>query len=84
MEPGQGGGPAFDLATVLYASAEVLRVLAVLSFPVMPRAAQRLWQQLGIEESLEDQRLPDAAVWGGLRPGTNVTKGEPLFPRLED
>jgi methionyl-tRNA synthetase len=72
-----------QLASVLYASAEVLRVLAVLAFPAMPRAAGRLWQQLGIPGRLEDQRLPGAADWGGLQPGTRVRRGEPLFPRLE-
>jgi len=72
-----------ELASVLYASTEVLRVLAVLISPAMPRAAARLWEQLGIGERLEDQRLPAAARWGGLRPGTAVKRGEPLFPRLE-
>ena len=37
-----------ELAGVLYASAETLRVLAVLIQPIMPGAAQRLWEQLGI------------------------------------
>jgi methionyl-tRNA synthetase len=72
-----------ELSSVLYASAEVLRILAVLIFPIMPRASGALWTQLGIEEGLESQRLPEAAAWGGLRPGTAVTKGESLFPRVE-
>ena len=72
-----------ELGSVLYASAEVLRILAILIFPIMPRAAASLWQQLGMGEPLEAQRLPDAASWGGLRPGTVVTKGESLFPRVE-
>jgi methionyl-tRNA synthetase len=73
-----------ELAAVLYGSAEVLRILAVLVSPAMPQAAARLWAQLGIEEPLEEQRLPDAARWGGLRPGTRVRRGDALFPRLED
>jgi methionyl-tRNA synthetase len=72
-----------ELASVLYASAEVLRVLAVLISPAMPRAAARLWGQLGVPEALEAQRLPEAASWGGLRPGTAIRRGESLFPRLE-
>ncbi len=74
---------ATSSASILYASAETLRILAVLIFPIMPRAAERLWSQLGIAEPLEDQRLPDAAEWGGLAAGTRTTKGESLFPRLE-
>lgn len=73
-----------ELASILYASAEVLRILAVLISPIMPRAASELWAQLGVAEPLEAQRLPDAARWGGLAPGTRSRKGEPLFPRLED
>jgi methionyl-tRNA synthetase len=72
-----------ELAAVLYASAEVLRVLAVLISPAMPGAAARLWGQLGIGEPLESQRLPEAASWGGLEPGTRVRRGDALFPRLE-
>jgi methionyl-tRNA synthetase len=72
-----------ELASVLYASAEVLRILAILIAPIMPRAAASLWQQLGIDESLDAQRLPQAVSWGGLRAGTQVTKGESMFPRLE-
>ena len=70
-------------AKVLYASAETLRILAILISPIMPSAAGRLWEQLGIPERLNDQRLGDAR-WGGLRPGTVTTKGEALFPRLEE
>jgi methionyl-tRNA synthetase len=73
-----------ELASVLYVSAEVLRILTVLISPVMPRAAARLWEQLGAQGDLGRQRLPDAARWGGLAHGTKVRRGEALFPRLED
>jgi methionyl-tRNA synthetase len=72
-----------ELAAILYASAETLRVLAVLIHPIMPAAAQRLWDQLGIGAAFAEQRLPGAARWGGLEPGTKTSKGEALFPRLE-
>jgi len=72
-----------ELAAILFASAETLRILAVLIRPIMPGAAQRLWEQLGIGVSLAEQRLPAAARWGGLEPGTKTTKGQALFPRLE-
>ncbi|MGH2725304.1 MAG: methionine--tRNA ligase [Actinomycetota bacterium] len=72
-----------ETATALYTAAEALRILAVLLSPAMPGAAARLWEQLGIDEPLQGQRLPDAARWGGLEPGTKVRRGEALFPRLE-
>ncbi|HEX5903961.1 MAG TPA: methionine--tRNA ligase [Actinomycetota bacterium] len=72
-----------ELAGILYAAAETLRILAILIRPIMPGAAGRLWEQLGIERPLEDQRLPEDAAWGGLSAGTKTAKGDPLFPRLD-
>jgi len=72
-----------ELAGILYAAAETLRILAIVIRPIMPGAAGRLWDQLGIELPLEDQRLPGDATWGGLAAGTTTTKGDPLFPRLD-
>ena len=71
------------VAAILYTAAETLRVLAVLLSPFIPAAAARLWTGLGVPSPLEEQRLPVALRWGGLAPGTKVTKGEPLFPRVE-
>jgi methionyl-tRNA synthetase len=72
-----------ELGSVLYAAAETLRVVAVLISPIMPAAAERLWARLGIVESLGAQRVPAAATWGLLAPGTLTTKGDALFPRLD-
>ncbi len=72
-----------ELAGILYASAETLRVLAVMIRPIMPAAAARLWEQLGIADPIDAQRLPAAAKWGGLAVGTKTSKGEALFPRLD-
>src|SRR5206468_1182220 len=64
-----------ELASILYAAAETLRILTVLIQPVMPDAARRLWEQLGMQGRVEDQRLPDASRWGILLPGTKTMKG---------
>ena len=73
-----------ELGGVLYTAAETLRILAVLISPVMPEAAARLWSQLGLDATpLAEQRLPAAAAWGGLAPGTQTSKGPSLFPRLD-
>jgi methionyl-tRNA synthetase len=72
-----------ELASVLYASAETLRILAILIQPIMPTAAQRLWDQLGAPGNVEDQRVPGSVVWAQLAPGSQTHKGESLFPRLE-
>jgi methionyl-tRNA synthetase len=57
--------------------------LAILIAPIMPGAAARLWEQLGIEAPLDAQRFPEAAGWGRLQPGTKTVKGDALFPRLD-
>jgi methionyl-tRNA synthetase len=72
-----------ELSGVLYAAAETLRILAILIQPIMPSAAQRLWDQLGIGGAVENLRVPDDATWGRLEPGTVTSKGEALFPRVE-
>ena len=75
------------LSTVLNTICEALRVIAVLYFPVMPKAMASLWQQLGADTALGpigEQRLDGLATWSQLPPGTVVTKGDALFPRLED
>jgi methionyl-tRNA synthetase len=72
-----------ELEAVLYASAETLRILAILIQPIMPAAATRLWTQLGLPGDVATQRIPGAVVWGQLPQGTKTHKGESLFPRLE-
>ncbi|HZT09845.1 MAG TPA: methionine--tRNA ligase, partial [Actinomycetota bacterium] len=72
-----------ELAGVLYAAAETLRILAILIQPIMPGAAQRLWDQLGVGGAVEARRVPVDVAWGGLKPGTVTSKGEALFPRVE-
>jgi methionyl-tRNA synthetase len=73
-----------ELGAILYAATEALRILSILISPVMPGAANRLWSQLGVPTNLGDERLPEAVTWGRLAVGTPTSKGDPLFPRLED
>jgi methionyl-tRNA synthetase len=73
-----------DVAAVLHDALEGLRIIAVFALPVMPGAAARLWEQLGIAEPLDAQRLPAAGAWGGIPPGTKVARGSSLFPQLDD
>ncbi len=76
-------GRRAELGSILYAAAETLRILAILIQPIMPGAAERLWEQLGVGEPLGHQHVPQAVSWGLLRPGTATAKGGPLFPRLD-
>jgi methionyl-tRNA synthetase len=73
-------GPAVN--AVLGDALEVLRIVAVLASPAVPRAAAELWRRLGLSGSPAEQTLPKAAQWGGYPGGLPVEKGDPLFPRL--
>ena len=75
------------LHTILYTIADALRAIAVLYNPVMPKASQELWRQLGADKTigqLDAQTIQDAANWRVLPVGSHVTKGAVLFPRLEE
>ena len=70
------------LDEVLNAALECLRVGAVLVWPTMPRAAERLWEKLGLAGSPGDGPVADTGVFGTF-PLSTVSKGDPLFPRIE-
>ncbi len=72
------------LKTVMYNSAESLRVLGVLLNPFMPTSTESLMKQLGAETSIEDQGMSSINKWGGLKPGSQTQKAKQLFPRIED
>ena len=76
-------GDTAAVAAVLGDCLEALRIVALLSSPLIPRASAELWRRLGLPGAPTDQRLPDAAAWGLLPPGAALEKGDPLFPRLE-
>ncbi|MCZ6633152.1 MAG: methionine--tRNA ligase [bacterium] len=73
-----------ELEVTIYGLLETCRHLAVLIFPVMPGKAREIWKQIGSEENLETLHLDDLKAWGGLRPGTQVVPGGPVFPRIEE
>jgi methionyl-tRNA synthetase len=69
------------LATILYTSAEALRVVTALAHPVLPESTARIWQQLGLGEI---SRLNLAELkWGQLPLGGKLGKVEPVFPRAD-
>ncbi len=70
------------LNVVLYRSAEALRWLSVLLYPVMPGATQDIWRQLGLNGSPADVN-PTDLKWGELEQGTAIGDVGPLFPRME-
>lgn len=63
---------------------EAVRIVCLLAWPAVPAASTEAWRRLGLAGSPADQRLPDAAEWGGYPGGLAVEKGPPLFPRRKD
>jgi methionyl-tRNA synthetase len=69
------------LATILYTSAEALRIVTALAYPVIPESAAKIWSQLGLGE-IKKVRL-DKLKWAQLEVGTKLGKVEPVFPRAD-
>jgi methionyl-tRNA synthetase len=69
------------LATVLYTSAEALRIVTALAHPVMPDATAKIWAQMG----LGDIRKFDLEQlqWGQLQLGTKLGEVHAVFPRAD-
>ncbi len=62
-------------ARVLYSAAEALRIAAVILEPIMPNRMVDLLNALGTNNT--------NIFWGELQVGSEITKGEPLFPRIQ-
>ena len=69
------------LATILYTSAEALRIVTALAHPVIPDATAKIWTQLGLGDiskfSLSDLK------WGQLHLGTKLGEIQAVFPRAD-
>jgi len=69
------------LGDILYTCAESIRIITALVAPVLPEAAARVWQQLGLGD-IAQADLKNI-TWGGLAAGTKLGEPAPLFPRAE-
>jgi methionyl-tRNA synthetase len=69
------------LATILYTSAEALRIVTALSHPVIPDATAKVWAQLGLGD-IQKVSLSDLQ-WGQLKLGTKLGEVQPVFPRAD-
>jgi methionyl-tRNA synthetase len=74
-------GSRARLATVLYTSAEALRIVTALAHPAIPDATAKIWAQLG----LGDIKKFDLTKlqWGQLHLGTKIGEVQAVFPRAD-
>lgn len=74
-------GNADRLNSVLYNTAEALRIISGLLYPVIPEKSAIIRKSLGIGD--EKIIIDDLKVWGKLKAGLAVTDTGVLFPRIE-
>ena len=65
------------MGTILYNSLEALRFISVLLFPFIPNTAEKIQKQIGLTE------FDTVAAWGRLPVDQKVSRGEPIFPRID-
>ena len=70
------------LATILYTSAEIIRIATVLLAPFLPESTKLVWKQLGLQSILKSQKISDLK-WGGVRVGGVLGEISPVFPRFD-
>ncbi len=68
------------LNTVLYSSAELLRIVSGLLYPVMPGKMCELRKSLGLNNTVNIETLK---TWGQLQAGTEISDPGSLFPRID-
>ncbi|QNI38109.1 methionine--tRNA ligase subunit beta [Edaphobacter albus] len=72
-----------DLCAILSTTAEAIRVITALLYPILPYSTAKVWAQLGlgdIEVAARNGELNNLQ-WGGLKPGTKLGSLGPIFPR---
>jgi methionyl-tRNA synthetase len=68
--------------TILWTTAELLRIVTLLAHPVLPESTAKVWTLLGQTGGVGAQEL-DKLRWGQLAAGTQLGKLQALFPRVE-
>jgi methionyl-tRNA synthetase len=68
--------------TILWTTAELLRIVAALAHPVLPDSTAKVWVLLGQTTPLDSVEL-DGLRWGQLVPDTALGKSQTLFPRVD-
>ena len=70
------------LESVLFHSAEALRLSGALLAPVMPETAQTIWTQLGLTRDVSQVDLGSLG-WSEEVAGNKIARGPSLFPRID-
>ncbi|WP_025720341.1 methionine--tRNA ligase [Paenibacillus sp. 1-18] len=71
-----------ELASVMVHLVESLRIASILLQPFLTQAPYKIWEQLGISEG-ELTTWDSGKQYGRIPEGTQLVKGNPIFPRLD-
>jgi len=71
------------LGTVLNTITEVIKILSVLLWPVMPQTAEKIQHQLGLGIIGLELDLAGLKEWGEIRQVRPISKAPALFPRVK-
>ena len=71
------------LAVVMNHLVNGLYKTAVMIYPCMPTAAQKIWDQLGVQKPVRDAKVAEVEGWDLLPAGHVLGNAEPIFPRLD-
>jgi len=75
-------GKTEELGGVLYACCEILRIVSVILYPVMPQKMREIRSVLSLDEST--LTLDHARIFFELEPGAKIVLENPIFPRMSE
>jgi methionyl-tRNA synthetase len=70
------------LDDTLYTAAEVVRLAAILAYPVLPQSTTKIYQQLGFSGAPEQEAINELA-WGQLPAAQKTGEPSAVFPRID-
>ena len=79
---GESEADTLRKATILWTTAELLRIVTILAHPVLPDSTAKVWTLLGQPGRVSAVEL-DGLRWGQLAMGVQLGKAQALFPRVE-
>ena len=72
-----------EMDTAISACLECLKTLALVSSPIIPKSAQKLWEMLGYTTLLEKEKWSQI-MDESIKPSTALPEPETLFKKVED
>jgi len=75
-------GKLDELGGVLYTCCEIIRIVSIILYPVLPNKMKEIRSVLSLDDST--LTLDNARTFFDLKPGTKIELKDAIFPRLQD